>query len=534
MKSNRLLWTALLLGIAVPAIVTIVVAYLIFGDLTEAVQAMYSFRGQPNRTKDAVASLFLVISSLLGIYSLISTIVFSYLIWKVSVRTLQVTERSEKLEIQRDQTITQEHALIVYYDVQRQITNLVDLYKSLVISKKEPSPSRLYLSTDWMKNVASLRNELSEQEMKYLFRFYEEFLTLQSILEIHKEPVEITEHVKKLSEKYLVEGVPLQLIIQYSHWLSTESKMSLKLLVIIRKIHKATFPSNKIKEDWIEVDGEGDVMNIEVDKYPYFRGGSTSTLFDALGNKILVGSFTYGGAEFRGGKRFYGSPSSVAYNIEIQKAESDEGFPVITNVIIHDFKAENDIYNAEIKNNEPVNGLIISYNAEGEKMYEGYLMDGKREGEGTSYRKGKKYFSGIWENDRPKNGELRGNGKLVFKGEIKNGNKPWEGEAFELTGDSFYEFTGFLKNGLPYHGSGYNFRQNQYGLSYAEELEHEYMDLEDEQEMHRQMFEDEHARQNEEARKADRWEEYIKADWTTGEATNKDPLESNIIVLYYK
>ncbi|ASS67597.1 MULTISPECIES: hypothetical protein [unclassified Paenibacillus] len=534
MKSNRRLWTALVLGIAVPGIVSIVIAYLIFGDLTEAGKAMYNFRGQPNRTKDAVTSLFLVISSLLGIYSLISTIVFSYLIWKVSVSTLQVTERSEKLEIQRDQTIIQENALIVYYDVQRQITNLVDLYESLVISKKEPSPSRLYLSTDWMKNVASLRNDLSEQEMNYLFRFYEEFLTLQSILEIHKDPVEITKHVKKLSEKYLVEGVPLPLIIQYSNWLSTESKMSLKLLLINRKIHKATFPSNKIKLDWIEVDGEKDVMNIEVDKYPYFRGGSTSTLFDAHGNNILVGSFTYDGAEFLGGKRIHGSPSSIAYNIVIQKAESDEGSPVVTNEIVHVFKAEKDIYNAEIKNNEPVNGLVIKYNDEGVKIYEGYLIDGKREGEGTSYRNGKKYFSGIWENDRPKNGELRENGKLLFKGEIKNGNKPWEGEAFELTKDSFYEFTGILKNGLPFRGSGYNFRQNQYGLSYDEELEHEYMDPEDEQEMHRQMFEEEHARQNEEARNAHMWEEYIKADWDNGEATEKEPIESNIRVLYYK
>ncbi|MNW45821.1 hypothetical protein D3C74_230930 [compost metagenome] len=107
MKSNRLLWI-MVIGVSVPAIISIVVAYLIFGDLTEAFKAMYSFRGRPNKTKDAVDSLFLVISFLLGIYSLISTIVFSYLVWKVSVSTLQVTERSEKLEIQRSNNCSRE------------------------------------------------------------------------------------------------------------------------------------------------------------------------------------------------------------------------------------------------------------------------------------------------------------------------------------------------------------------------------------------------------------------------------------------
>ncbi|MNW45820.1 hypothetical protein D3C74_230920 [compost metagenome] len=140
--------------------------------------------------------------------------------------------------------------------------------------------------------------------MRYLFRFYEEFLTLQSVLEMHKESVEIKTHVENLTKKYLIEGVPLPLIIQYKNRLSTESKMSLKLLVINRKIHKATFSSHKVKENWIEVDGDKIVMNIEVGRYPYFRGGKTSKLFDSLGNNVLVGTFTNSGAEFLGGKGF--------------------------------------------------------------------------------------------------------------------------------------------------------------------------------------------------------------------------------------
>ncbi|MNW45819.1 hypothetical protein D3C74_230910 [compost metagenome] len=136
--------------------------------------------------------------------------------------------------------------------------------------------------------------------------------------------------------------------------------------------------------------------------------------------------------------------------------------------------------------------MVIKYNTEGVKVYEGHLIDGQREGEGTLYRKGKAYFSGIWENDRPKNGELRENGRLVFIGEIKDG-KPWEGEAFKLTRDSFYEFTGILKNGLPYRGSGHNHRRNEDGFRYDEELEHDYMDPVDEREMHRLMAENDHA-----------------------------------------
>lgn len=534
MKLNRLLWT-LAVGIVVPAIISIGVAYLIFGDLAEAIKIMYSLRGKPNITKDAMASLFLVISTLLGIYSLISTIFFSYLVWKVSVSTLQVTERSEKLEIERDQSIIQENALIVYYDIQRQITNLIDLYKSLIISKQEPSPSRLYLSSDWIKNIACLRNELLDQEMRYLFQFYEDFLTLQSILEMHKEPMEVADFVKILSKKYLVEGVPLPLIVQYKNWLSAESAMSLKLLVISRKIHKATFPLNRIKERSNEIKQTNNVLkwiSIDVNEKKYCDiKPIDSTLFDAAGNKILEGTYNSQTGFIRG-NRMYKS-DGVEYNIVFDKAGLNEDYPAISKVFIYDNKDTKKIYSAQLKSNIPYNGLAIIYNNNGEKVYEGNLVNGERNGEGISYSNGNIFFSGVWENGTKRKGELK-DGNLFFKGEFKD-NKLWNGDVQNFTKDSYYIFTGILKNGLPYSGSGYVFRRDHNGFSYQDKQEYNSMDPEFEEEMLNQSYEDEHAQRNNEIRESGEWwDEYIKAEWTEGRVTEQELKESNIIMMTYK
>ena len=93
---------------------------------------MLQLRGNPSKTADAIASLSYVGSILLALYSIITTAIFSYLVWKVSIGSFQVSKELKNLEENRDKEVVREQALIVYYDLQRGFSYLRDLYISTV------------------------------------------------------------------------------------------------------------------------------------------------------------------------------------------------------------------------------------------------------------------------------------------------------------------------------------------------------------------------------------------------------------------
>lgn len=75
-----------------PFILSVIAAYMIFGDIGEAIHKMWEYRGQPNKTAGSVTSLSYIITILVAIYALGATTFFSFLVWKVSNLNLSVSQ----------------------------------------------------------------------------------------------------------------------------------------------------------------------------------------------------------------------------------------------------------------------------------------------------------------------------------------------------------------------------------------------------------------------------------------------------------
>ena len=181
-------------------------------------------------------------------------------------------------------------------------------------------------------------------------------------------------------------------------------------------------------------------------------------------------------------------------------------------------------------------------------IYQGEIKDSYRDGKGISYDfKGEKEFEGIWKEDYIHNGTQYSNGEKLFEGEFKVVNdsstfsgkraKPWNGTVTNF--DISYEvkdFTGEIRNGIPYTGSGQLLYLDYDGKTFEEYTQIEKQALEraeDEAEnpMEPSLIEiEEWAKDiNDEARKDyHSHAEYIRADWNEKEVTVREENELNI------
>lgn len=160
----------LIIAFIVPILFAVIILYLIFGNLFDAFQKMWNLKGNPDKTADAMASLSYVGTILIAFYGLLTTALFSYLVWRVSLGSFQISNDLKKLEENRDIESKREQALIVYYDLQRGFAYLRDLYISSALTGEHPNPKRLFFSNDWIKNVASLRNNLSNEDLNLVYK----------------------------------------------------------------------------------------------------------------------------------------------------------------------------------------------------------------------------------------------------------------------------------------------------------------------------------------------------------------------------
>ncbi|HDX9547302.1 TPA: hypothetical protein ROX78_005602, partial [Bacillus cereus] len=203
--------------IILPLIASFIAAYLIFGDLIEAVLKMWDYRGKPNITASSVTALSYIFTILVAIYALCATTFFSKLVWKVSESSLLVSQQLQDLEKTRDKEIVRENALIVYYDLQRGISNLRYIYINCVLNGTEPKINRIYFSAEWIKNVANLRDGLTNQELNRVYKLYEQFYALQNILEEYKANEindELIEFIERLSKEVFADFIPFSLMDQ--------------------------------------------------------------------------------------------------------------------------------------------------------------------------------------------------------------------------------------------------------------------------------------------------------------------------------
>lgn len=533
----------LYLGVILPMALSLILSYLIFGNLFNAFQIMFDLRGRPTVTKDAIAALFMVVMFLLGVYGFLSTTLFSYLVWKVGERTLEVTEQSKQIEEKRDQEMIQESALIVQYDIERALSNLLELYNSLIIRQDPPYPSQLIFSEDWNKNIATLRGHLLGQELRYVYRFFEDFFMLQSKLDSwssKKENHSLKSEVKRLADKYLIEATPTPLILKFGAYNSDvffEEITSLNLFIVFRKIRLATYPSKNIvhnvKHDEKKRTWEG---SITLNNVPFYQGS-----FDEDGHFHFQGQLFNSQGDLKSGfiGHFYnGIPRSgcresnfreglicrYQYKWNLKSTEIS-----CIQIIDHSNPTPKEIISGNIENGLINNGYATLYSNNGNMTYQGSIINGKRHGDGKSFKDRKLQYYGTWNEDHIVNGKFYEDEKLIFEGSFKN-DKPWNGLATNLNSYEFADFTGIIKNGKPFKGQGHVFYRNQNGQTLIEYTNIDSFYSEEAKKVNPDEADGFFTQQNNELRKNKYWVEYIYAEWVDGEAKLADHLESNLIV----
>lgn len=528
------------------------VIYMIFGNIPEAISKMWEYRGRSNTTASSVTSLSYVFTILISFYSLCSTTFFSILLWKVSKSSLSVSEKLKDLENQRDEEITRENALIVYYDLQRGISNLQDLYISYVLEKKEAKPSKIYFSTDWIKNVANLRDQLTEQELNKVYKLYEQFHVLQNILEKHdstKIDEELRVHIRMLSKEVFTNFIPLE-ILSERNTSSVNELVNIDLYVILKKIYYVTYTSTKRVTIMNVSNGELQ-YETRLDGTLFFKGDNeepfvgNGKLYNNNGQVKCFGSFQ--SKHFVQGVLYgYYSSEHKFYEVTYDKLL----IPIeLTSVKVYQFSeddTEKYFYNGQFVDGRIFNGFTTLYGDENTMIYQGEIKDGYKDGQGTSYNsKGKKEFEGTWKEDYYYKGTSFLNGNCEFEGEFKivsayNGKiaKPWNGKAknYDIS-LKVKNFTGQIFEGEPFVGEGSILYLDGEGRSIGEREQFEEQQVkkfENENQIEpdiseiEKRLEDEAQEENNLARHFYKnFNEYIKADWIQGELTIREVNERN-------
>ncbi|MED3928362.1 hypothetical protein P4594_25275, partial [Priestia megaterium] len=533
-------------------ILSLVVLYLIFGNLGDAFVKMMKLRGEPTKTADAVASLSYVGTILLAFYGLITTAFFSYLVWKVSVGSFQVSKEIKSLEENRDKEIIREQALIVYYDLQRGFSYLRDLYVSTVLKKGSPKPKRLFFSNDWIKNVATLRNELSNEDLNKVYELYNNFFTLQALLESYlKEETEDKEFLKfieELSKEVFAEFLPLQLMNRFDA-VAAEDLIKIDTYIILQKIYLLTFTNSKIKTER-KADGSYTILVNDVSFYTSKEGeenkwSGKGTLYTPNGYPKAMGHFANG--IFMTGKVYgYFNSISECYKIEYQTTSQER--KIISKEIRDLYRSEGQefYYKGKLVDGEVKTGITTNFDSRNvNTWYRGSVINGLKDGEGIQYNEnGTISLKAKYEKNAPVEGILYKDGKILFEGTFKD-FRPWNGQTFnyDFSQERVKEFTGEIRDGKPYKGMGYLFKRNDQGQDLAymdaqeEYWEQQVEEWEDRQEQWEWEQQDEHfyAYQNEQTReKYYDWEDYIKTDWNNGDFIEYEDIERNIVVYFNK
>ncbi|MCU5599834.1 toxin-antitoxin system YwqK family antitoxin [Bacillus wiedmannii] len=526
-------------AIVVPIIISLIAAYMIFGDLIEAGFKMWEYRGKPNITASSITSLSYIFTILVAIYALCATTFFSYLVWKVSERNFLVSEQLKDLENNRDEEIVRENALIVYYDLQRGISNLRDLYISYVLKGIDAKPNRIYFSADWIKNVANLRDGLTSQELNRVYKLYEQFYALQNILEEHKVDKpneELREYLNELSKEVFADFIPLPLLGELKVS-SVDELVGIDLYIILQKIYCLTFASSKEKPKEKIVNGKS-VYETYLSGVLFFVGDTKEPF---VGNGELYntdGKIKYSGrfdSEHFIPGIIYGYYNSTKKCYEITYDTNTTILEVKMGILykLHDDKNQY-FYHGEFKDGKVLNGITTLYHKNKKISYQGELKGGFIDGQGTYYNEhGSVEFEGVLQNGLKVNGIEFINGTQCFKGEYKY-SKPWNGIAnnYNLS-YQVKNFTGEIYEGTPINGEGLIFNRDSEGKdlfdlqTYQEWLEEK---VEEEVGFEESLgyIEAQASFDNEEIRRNnDYWTEFIKAQWNKGVVTEADNKESN-------
>ncbi|WP_428910704.1 toxin-antitoxin system YwqK family antitoxin [Niallia sp. Krafla_26] len=534
-KSNKFI---ILILVVFPALIFLCLLYLVYGNLWEALVKMYKLRGKPQETADAVASLSDLWTFLLTVYSIGITGYFSYLVWKINKRSLYISEELENLEKNRDFEDRRKRALIVYYDLQRGLTYIRELYISLIIKEEKPKLNRIFFSENWIENVAALRSNLENDDISKLYKIYNDFYTIKNLLEVDKDiddvkGEELRKFIDDLSNQIFSDFPPLQLMDRFS-LLSTEDLVDIDIFILLHKIYRLTFSNKDI--EFVDgnkylIDGTNHYCFISGDLYNGEAILYTTNGWEKARGYISDGVFKSGNVSgyLSSNKRIYFINYETVNSIR-EKNELELKNPN---------NEDEYFYKGIFYNGAITDGITLKFYKDGKMKYWGEVKDGYKSGIGKTFdSNGELFFEGKYETNERIKGKLYKNGRVRFEGTFVNG-KPWDGyvNKYDFPNEYVKAFTGEIKEGIPYKGEGLLFKSGD-GIDSLEELlvrDAYYEDQIDQmsEEQERDYEEDERAFENQQIRdEYYGWEEYIKTDWKNGISQERTNVERNKILYY--
>ena len=175
------------------------------GDGSEKIQG---FKLIIDLNKDlGVGDYIYYYATILGI---IVTGILSYEIWKTSVKSNKLASEIKLKEDNREREIVKENALIVYCELLFGLSDLKKLYLSMKIHNSFPNPKKMLIREDFIKNVAILKNELSQKDIEEIYYLYGHLLTIKTLLEDYTKPEhqqDIHADTKDILKQNLIEEI---------------------------------------------------------------------------------------------------------------------------------------------------------------------------------------------------------------------------------------------------------------------------------------------------------------------------------------
>lgn len=450
----------------------LIFSYMVFGNLVNASLKMWELKGQPNTTKDAMSSLSIVWTLILTCLSIIITALFSYVLWKNNESSLKISNELKNLEENRDYENKREKALIVYYDLQRGFNILKDLYIEQILNKKGRVTKKVFLSENWIENVASLRKDLNTKDINQLYNIYNILFTVQSFLEVIDEQQKFKQYLKEISDEIFNDFLPKALFDELN---STEIEdfLNIENYVIMHKLYKLTFNRNEITEN----DGLTLINNVNYSKVlkgDLYKG--ECILYNSYGYEKVKGHFFAG--VFTTGNCYGYDGTKVLYDVQYV-TNSPKGRNITKGILKNFIKPdlEGNFINATYINGTLIEGEVTEYYDDGKIKFHGSIVDGKRNGKCKMFTKeGKLKYEGLIDDSHKIVGKLYSNqGSLIFEGDFKD-DSPWNGEIYKTNIADIKNFTGTIKNGKPFKGQGLIFKRSPEYDSYDEMIYQEVID----------------------------------------------------------
>ncbi len=371
--------------------------------------------------------------------------VLTYSVLQTSKQSNILTKEINDKEKNRDKEKIRESALIIYYDIISKIRNLIVLYNSKEFNVNTEIINGFNASSDWVKNIANLRDVLTAYELETIFNLYNNFLLLTEFQHTQGDKSEeMNSIVNNLSNKLFITPLLNYLWMDFNGM--TELLLSSKYYIILKKILSVTQNKENRTIDFLQ-------HNNKKIKY-------NNCEFDDYGNII------------KGVDKCYTSNNNLLYEFEYNDRKIVKG--------IFYNKHRELIFNCTFNLNTSYSeGYVTYYYKPNRLKYKGNIKNGKYAGTGIVYYDSNANsieFSGIWENNKKKNGEYKSNSNnasiLYFNGEYKN-DMPYSGKiechyTFKLRSSDVYGFNGTIFQGKPVDGGGYKVSKSYFTSEFIE------------------------------------------------------------------